>query len=139
MIAFFQQEYAYFPGNAWHFRSFPAARHNLELCSSYERSDPSMLQLLITTTLAGVVGTGLGGVVGALFRKDSSKTISLLLSFAGGVMISIVCFDLVREAIAVSYTHLDVYKRQRSTPCCRAEAPRAVKRSASGAPRKRSS
>ena len=67
-----------------------------------ERSDLCMLQLIITTTLAGVVGTGLGGVVGALFRKDSSKTISLLLSFAGGVMISIVCFDLVREAIETS-------------------------------------
>lgn len=58
-----------------------------------------MLHLIITTTLAGVVGTGLGGVLGALFRKDSSRTVSLLLSFAGGVMISIVCFDLVREAI----------------------------------------
>lgn len=55
--------------------------------------------LLVTTTLAGVVGTGLGGLLGALFRKDSDKTVSLLLSFAGGVMLSVVCFDLVTEAI----------------------------------------
>lgn len=55
--------------------------------------------LIITTALSGVVGTGLGGVIGALFRKDSNKTVSLLLSFAGGVMLSVVCFDLVQEAI----------------------------------------
>ena len=58
-----------------------------------------MLQLILTTTCAGVVGTGLGGVIGALFQKDSDRTVSLLLSFAGGVMNSIVCFDLIQEAI----------------------------------------
>ena len=55
--------------------------------------------LLVTTALAGVVGTGLGGLVGALLQKDSNRTVSLLLSFAGGVMLSVVCFDLVTEAI----------------------------------------
>ena len=58
-----------------------------------------MLQLILTTTCAGVVGTGLSGVIGALFQKDSDRTVSLLLSFAGGVMNSIVCFDLIQEAI----------------------------------------
>ena len=55
--------------------------------------------LIVTTALAGVVGTGLGGLVGALLQKDSNRTVSLLLSFAGGVMLSVVCFDLVTEAI----------------------------------------
>ena len=55
--------------------------------------------LIITTTLAGVVGTGLGGLVGAMLQKDSNRTVSFLLSFAGGVMLSVVCFDLVTEAI----------------------------------------
>ena len=55
--------------------------------------------LLLATTLAGVVGTGLGGLIGALMQKDSSRMVSLLLSFAGGVMLSVVCFDLVTEAI----------------------------------------
>ena len=55
--------------------------------------------LLVTTFLAGVVGTGLGGLVGAMLQKDSNRTVSLLLSFAGGVMLSVVCFDLVTEAI----------------------------------------
>lgn len=55
--------------------------------------------LIITTALAGVAGTGFGGVLGALFRKDSNRTVSLLLSFAGGVMLSVVSFDLIQEAI----------------------------------------
>ena len=55
--------------------------------------------LIVTTALAGVAGTGLGGLVGALLQKDSKRTVSLLLSFAGGVMLSVVCFDLVSEAI----------------------------------------
>lgn len=55
--------------------------------------------LLVTTAIAGVIGTGLGGFVGALLQKDSNRTVSLLLSFAAGVMLSVVCFDLVVEAI----------------------------------------
>ena len=55
--------------------------------------------LILTTTLAGVVGTGLGGLIGALLQKDSSKIVSLLLSFAAGVMLAVVSFDLVVEAI----------------------------------------
>ena len=55
--------------------------------------------LILTTAIAGVAGTGLGGLVGVMLQKDSNRTVSLLLSFAGGVMLSVVCFDLVTEAI----------------------------------------
>ena len=55
--------------------------------------------LILVTALAGVAGTGLGGLIGALLQKNSNKMVSLLLSFAGGVMLSVVCFDLVVEAI----------------------------------------
>ena len=55
--------------------------------------------LILTTFLAGVAGTGLGGLVGALLQKNSNRAVSLLLSFAGGVMLSVVCFDLITEAV----------------------------------------
>ena len=55
--------------------------------------------LIITTALAGVLGTGLGGLIGAMLQKDSKRMVSLLLSFAGGVMLSVVCFDLVTESV----------------------------------------
>ena len=55
--------------------------------------------LIIATALSGVVGTGLGGAVGAVLQRESNRIVSLLLSFAAGVMLSVVCFDLVIEAI----------------------------------------
>lgn len=58
-----------------------------------------MEMLILSTFMAGVVGTGLGGFIGALFRKDSNRTVSLLLSFAAGVMLSLVCFDLIDGAL----------------------------------------
>ena len=64
--------------------------------------------LLLTTAIAGVVGTGLGGLIGAILQKDSNRTVSLLLSFAGGVMLSVVCFDLVVEAIETNVGVLTV-------------------------------
>ena len=55
--------------------------------------------LIQATALAGIGGTGLGGAIGALFKRDSNKTASLLLSFAAGVMVAIVCFDLIVSAL----------------------------------------
>ena len=55
--------------------------------------------LILTTAIAGVGGTGLGGIVGTLLQKDSKRIASILLSFAAGVMLSIVCFDLATEAV----------------------------------------
>ena len=55
--------------------------------------------LILTTAISGVVGTGLGGLIGAMLQKDSNRTVSLLLSFAAGVMLSVVCFDLITEAV----------------------------------------
>ena len=55
--------------------------------------------LIAVTAIAGVGGTGLGGLIGAMLQKDSTRTVSLLLSFAGGVMLSVVCCDLVIEAV----------------------------------------
>lgn len=55
--------------------------------------------MILATAIAGVVGPGLGGLLGALLQKDSDRTVSLLLSFSAGVMLSVVCFDLVVEAI----------------------------------------
>ncbi len=56
--------------------------------------------LLITVTfISGVIGTGLGGLIGAVLKRDSNKIVSLLLSFAAGIMLAVVCFDLMSEPI----------------------------------------
>ena len=69
----------------------------------------SLWLLIGITALAGMGGTGLGGLVACLFRKDSSKTVSLLLSFAAGVMTSVVCFDLLAEALHTSASTSTVF------------------------------
>lgn len=55
-------------------------------------------RVLLITAAAGMGGTGAGGLAACLFRRDSSRVVSLLLSFAAGVMTSVVCFDLLAEA-----------------------------------------
>lgn len=55
--------------------------------------------VVLVTFIAGVVGTGLGGLIGSFTKKDSHKVTSLFLAFAAGVMLAIVCFDLLSEAI----------------------------------------
>ena len=52
----------------------------------------------LVTLISGAGGTGLGGLIGALFKSESNRTISLLLAVAGGVMTAMVCFDLLAEA-----------------------------------------
>jgi len=62
-----------------------------------------MLQMIIFSAIAGICGTGLGGLVSAiLFKRPSENMTCWLLSFAGGVMTSIVCFGLVPEAFGLS-------------------------------------
>ena len=54
---------------------------------------------LAATALAGIGGTGLGGGIACLLRRDSPRMVSLLLSFAAGVMTAVVCCDLLAEAV----------------------------------------
>lgn len=61
---------------------------------------------IIKTTLLGLFfgtfGTTIGGIIGASFKNTSNKILSFILEFAAGLMISIVCFDLVPEALELS-------------------------------------
>ena len=57
------------------------------------------LAIIVITFISGVIGTGLGGLVGALLRRESNKIVSLLLSFAAGIMLAVVCFDLMSQPI----------------------------------------
>ncbi|MFR9211967.1 MAG: ZIP family metal transporter [Anaerovoracaceae bacterium] len=58
----------------------------------------AFLTVTLMTLIAGVGGTGLGGILGALVRTESNRIVSLLLSATSGVMISIVCFELMVES-----------------------------------------
>lgn len=52
--------------------------------------------------LFGTFGTTLGGIIGINFKKPSNKFLSFILSFASGLMMAIVTFDLIPEALKIS-------------------------------------
>lgn len=64
-----------------------------------------MNELLHTTLLGlffGTFGTTLGGMIGVFIKKETNKFLSFILSFASGLMMSIICFDLIPEAMNIS-------------------------------------
>ena len=64
------------------------------------------MEIIIKTGLLGLffgtIGTTIGGIIGAFIKENTKKIISFILELASGLMISIVCFDLVPEALEVS-------------------------------------
>ena len=56
------------------------------------------MQVILFSAIAGIVGMGLGGAVSALLGKSSPESMCKILSFAGGVMVAIVCLELIPEA-----------------------------------------
>ena len=52
-------------------------------------------------TAAGIAGTGLGGAIAFLLNRPGKRFLSLLLSFSAGLMIAVVCFDLLPKAFDV--------------------------------------
>ena len=61
--------------------------------------------ILKTTILGlffGTFGTTIGGIIGVIIKKESNRFLSFILSFASGIMMAVVCFDLIPEAMKVS-------------------------------------
>lgn len=66
------------------------------------------MNIIIMSILAGVCGTGLGGILTAFFGSRKDNMTSILLSFAGGVMTSIVFFELIPESNKLSNTRTTI-------------------------------
>jgi len=61
-----------------------------------------MLLSLLYGLAAGLGGTIIGGIIACIVKKDSAKLTALLLSFASGIMLSVVCFDLIPISVKLS-------------------------------------
>ena len=61
---------------------------------------------LIKTFLIGIFfgtfGTTIGGLIGVNLKSNSNKFLGFILSFASGLMMAIICFDLLPEAMEIS-------------------------------------
>lgn len=64
------------------------------------------MEELIKVTLIGLFfgtfGTTLGGIIGIAFKSTSKKFLSFILALASGLMMAIVCFDLIPEALEIT-------------------------------------
>lgn len=50
----------------------------------------------------GTFGTALGGIIGVIIKRQSNKFLSFILAFASGLMMAVICFDLLPEALGIS-------------------------------------
>lgn len=48
------------------------------------------------------LGPLFGGILGVIIKKHSNKFLSFILAFASGLMMAVICFDLVPEALGIS-------------------------------------
>ena len=71
-----------------------------------------ILKITLIGLLAGVIGTGVGGVISALFKKNVERYIDFFMGLSGGIMLAVVVFDLMKESMnemGVPYTVLFVF------------------------------
>lgn len=62
------------------------------------------MEILKTTFMGlffGTFGTTLGGFIGVIIKKHSNKFLSFVLSFASGLMMAVICFELIPEALVI--------------------------------------
>lgn len=57
-----------------------------------------ILEITLIGLLSGVVGTGTGGLLAFFIKKESNRLLGFILEFSAGLMLAVVCFDLLPEA-----------------------------------------
>ena len=64
------------------------------------------MQEIFNTTILGLffgtIGTTIGGVIGCIIKNTTNKFLSFILSFAAGLMMAVICFDLIPESLKIS-------------------------------------
>lgn len=58
-----------------------------------------ILKITIIGLLAGVIGTGFGGIISAIFKKNVDKYLDFFMGLSGGIMLAVVTFDLMSESM----------------------------------------
>lgn len=61
----------------------------------------NILYYFITGFIIGGIGTCIGGLFSIMIHKPSERTLSGMLCFAAGIMLSIISFDLIPEAYEI--------------------------------------
>ena len=59
----------------------------------------NVFNVVVLSAIISLVGTMIGASIGVVIKKPSQRVLGLILGFAGGLMLSIVMFDLIPAAI----------------------------------------
>ncbi len=66
-----------------------------------------ILKIAIVGLISGITGTGIGGLIAFFAGKDiSNRLLSTILEFSAGLMTSVVCFELIPEAVKIAGLNL---------------------------------
>ena len=71
-----------------------------------------ILKITLIGLLAGVIGTGMGGIISSLFKKNVDRYLDFFMGLSGGIMLAVVVFDLMKQAMnemGVLYTVVFVF------------------------------
>ena len=58
-----------------------------------------ILKVTLIGLIAGVIGTGMGGIISVLFKKNINRYLDFFMGLSGGIMLAVVVFDLMKEAM----------------------------------------
>ena len=61
----------------------------------------SILKATLIGLFFGTFGTTIGGIIGIKIKRNSNKFLSCILSFASGLMMAVICFDLIPTALEI--------------------------------------
>ena len=67
-----------------------------------------MLEISLLGLFFGTIGTTIGGIIGIFSKRNSNKFLSFILAFASGLMLAVICFDLIPEAIEISSIYMTI-------------------------------
>lgn len=59
--------------------------------------------------IVGIIGTGLGGILAFFISDVQKKSFNFIIGFSGGLMLSIVCFNLLPEAFKLTNLYINIF------------------------------
>jgi len=68
-----------------------------------------IIEITLIGLLSGVVGTGTGGLLAFFINEKSSRLLGFVLEFSAGLMLAVVCFDLLPEAFSLGGVSLSCW------------------------------